>query len=371
MMIKAKGGLNFFDRIILFFNYFAAFALLISYLAPFTDPQTFWPVAFFGLAYPPLLLVNVLLIFYWLFRFKKEIVISAGCIALGWGTLQKNIGFHKTTDTDRSKADSAQIRMMAYNVHSFNSPQNYNIPTRKGILQVIREQQPDILNIEEFYSTSKGKTAMCDSVKKILKTNYYYFQPFAGNVNDGSGLAIFSKYPIINQGIIKLTGDMSDTKSIYVDVKINNKTVRIYCVHFQSFLLNAQDHGAMDSIAQKGKTTIKASKRIGGKLKLGFIRRSEQVKIMKEELTKCPFPYIIAGDFNDTPTSFAVNQMSKGIKNAFLEAGRGLGRTYNGDVPNYQIDYIMTSTHFNIVNYTVIEKRLSDHYAIRSDLSLP
>ncbi|MEO6522977.1 MAG: endonuclease/exonuclease/phosphatase family protein [Mucilaginibacter sp.] len=370
-MIGAKNKLNIFDRIILFFNYFAGFCLLISYLSPVTDPKTFWLIAFFGLAYPALLLVNVLLILYWLFRFKKEIVISAFCIAIGWGTLQNNIGFHKTTDTERSKADSGQIRMMAYNVHSFNSPQNYNISTRHDILQIIKDQQPDIVNFEEFYSTSKGKTAMCDSVKKILQTDNYYFQPFAGDQVNGVGLAIFSKYPIVNKGVIKLTADLSDTKSIYADVKIGNKIVRVYCVHFQSFLLNAQDHSTMDSIAQKGKTTIKASRRIGAKLKLGFLRRSEQVKIMKAELAKCPYPYIVAGDFNDTPTSYAVNQMAKGIKNAFREQGRGLGRTYNGDVPNYQIDYIMTSTHFNIINYTVIEKKLSDHYAIRSDLVLP
>lgn len=371
MMIKAKGGLNIFDRLVLFFNYIAGVSLLISYLAPIIDPKTFWLIAFFGLAYPPLLLVNVLLIFYWLFRFKKQIVISAFCIAIGWGVLQNNIGFHKTTDTDRSKADSGQIRMMAYNVHSFNAPQNYNISTRQGILQVIKDQQPDILNIEEFYTTSKGKTAMCDSVKKVLQTNNYYFQPFGGTANNGSGLAIFTKYPIINQGIIRLTGDLSDTKSIYVDVKINTRVVRVYCVHLQSFMLNAEDHGTMDSISQKGKATIKASKRIGAKLKLGFLRRSDQIKMMKEELAKCPYPYIIAGDFNDTPSSYAVNQMAKGIKNAFREVGRGLGRTYNGDVPNYQIDYIMTAPQFKIVNYTVIEKKLSDHYAIRSDLSLP
>ena len=58
---------------------------------------------------------------------------------------------------------------------------------------------------------------------------------------------------------------------------------------------------------------------------------------------QCPYPYIISGDFNDTPSSYAVNQMAKGFKNAFREKGTGLGRTYNGDFPNYQIDYIMAS----------------------------
>ncbi|RKR85288.1 endonuclease/exonuclease/phosphatase family metal-dependent hydrolase [Mucilaginibacter gracilis] len=370
-MIGAKGRLGFFDRIILFINYCFAFALLVSYLAPFTDPKSFWLIAFFGLAYPPLLLVNGLLALYWLFRFKIQILISVLSVAVGWGVLQKNIGFHNKTDTDRAKADGSQIRMMAYNVHSFNSPMDYNIPTRREILQIIKDQQPDIINMEEFYSTSKGRTAMCDSIKKILQTSNYYFKPFGSQPDNGSGLAIVSKYPIVNHGVIMLASDNSDTKAIFVDVTINGKTIRVYCVHLQSFLFSAQDHIYMDSVTQQRRTSITGSRRIGSKLKLGFIRRSDQVKVMKAEMAKCPFPYIIAGDFNDTPSSWAVNQMADGIKNAFREQGRGLGRTYNGDIPNYQIDYIMVSPQFKVMNYTVIEKKASDHYAVRSDLSLP
>ena len=62
--------------------------------------------------------------------------------------------------------------------------------------------------------------------------------------------------------------------------------------------------------------------------------------------------------------------MSSGLKNAFYEKGSGMGRTYNGDFPNYQIDYIMASPQFNIGSYQIIEKKLSDHYAIYSDLLL-
>lgn len=370
-MIRAKSKLNFFDKIVLILNYCVAFAIIVSYFAPYTDPKNFWLIAFFGLSYPPLLLLNGLLIVYWLFRFKIQVLISVLSIAVGWVPLQKNIGFHKSTDMYGTKTNANQIRMMAYNVHSFNSPLNYNISTRHNILQVIKDQQPDIINIEEVYSTNKGKTAMCDSIKKTLQTPFFYFQPFAGSTASGTGLAIFSKYPIVNHGIIRLSEDNTDTKSIYIDININNKMVRVYCVHFQSFLLSAKDHIYMDSVSQKGETSIKSSKRIGSKLKLGFIRRSDQVKMMKAELAKCPYPYIIAGDFNDTPSSYAVNQIADGLKNAFREAGRGLGRTYNGDVPNYQIDYIMASPQFNVLNYTVIEKKISDHYAIRSDLTLP
>ena len=81
-------------------------------------------------------------------------------------------------------------------------------------------------------------------------------------------------------------------------------------------------------------------------------------------------PYIIAGDFNDTPTSFAVNSIAKGLKNTFSEKGNGFGITYNGAFPNFQIDYILTTPNFNVKNYQIIKKKLSDHYAVVSDLEL-
>ena len=100
------------------------------------------------------------------------------------------------------------------------------------------------------------------------------------------------------------------------------------------------------------------------------MRRAEQVFTIKEHTKTCPYPYIIAGDFNDTPTSFAVSQMAKGLRNAFREKGVGLARTYNGDFPNYQIDYVLASNQFDVRSYRIIEEKLSDHYPIVSDLVL-
>ena len=91
---------------------------------------------------------------------------------------------------------------------------------------------------------------------------------------------------------------------------------------------------------------------------------------IKDHAAQCPYPYIISGDFNDTPSSYAVNAMAQGLKNAFHEKGSGFGRTYNGSFPNYQIDYIMASPQFEVTDYQIIEKRLSDHYPVRSDLAL-
>ncbi len=112
------------------------------------------------------------------------------------------------------------------------------------------------------------------------------------------------------------------------------------------------------------------SKRILGMLKSAFLKRSEQVDIMKAHMNSCEIPFLIAGDFNDTPASYAVTQLTSSLNNSFVKKGRGLGRTYNGKFPNFQIDYIATTKDFKIINQHIVEAKLSDHFPVRSDLSL-
>ncbi|WP_448702493.1 endonuclease/exonuclease/phosphatase family protein [Mucilaginibacter sp. AW1-3] len=372
-MIKAKPKLSFFDKLVLFTNYGFAFSLLVSYVAPFVSPQTFWPVAFFGLAYPFLLLFSLFFIVYWFFRGKIYMLVSIIAIGIGYKAICANIGFHKPTD-DAQKKSAEHIRVMTYNVHDFVSfTFGPRVPTFNDILNIVDTEQPDILCFEEFYNdrTDRFKTPhIRDTICKTLGTDQFFFLAFSRSNTGLFGLSIFSKYPIIDHGFIRLSQNQSDNQCIFIDVKNNNKIFRVYCVHLQSISLEKADYKYLDSVTEKGKTDLHSSKRIGGKLKLAFIKRAEQVFLVKQHASQCQYPYIIAGDFNDTPSSFAVNQMAKGIKNAFTEKGFGLGKTYNGDFPNFQIDYIMPSMQFDVVNYKIIEKKLSDHYAVRSDLVL-
>ena len=369
-MIRAKSKkLSVFDKLVLYINYLFILALLISYLAPIINPKSFWPVAFFGLGYPVLLVINILFFVFWLLRTRVHAVMSLIAILIGWKMLNNNIGFRSSTP-DGPKAPE-NIRMMTYNVHGFSS---FNFvksaPTKHEIFKIITDQQPDIINFEEFYTRNKGRYDIVDSLKKILQSKEYYFEAFSKTNDDGSGLAIFSKYPITGHGIIRLNQDNSDNQCIYADMQKNGKTFRVYCVHLQSVHFESVDYQYLDSVSHEGKPNIRSSKRLGGKLKQAFIKRSEQMRLIKQNLAQCPYPYIVAGDFNDTPASYAVNQMASGLKNAFSEKGSGFIKTYNGDVPNFQIDYIMVSPQFDVMNYKVIEKKLSDHYPIRADLQL-
>jgi endonuclease/exonuclease/phosphatase family metal-dependent hydrolase len=369
--MRVKRKQSFIGKILLWINLLLCFALLISYLAPHVNPQKIWVFAFFGLAYPPLLIANLIMMAYWLLRKRWQFALSLITILLGYNVLFNNIGFRFSgADVAKPKQENC-IRVMTYNAHNFKRYGSGNdIPTKHEILTMINEQQPDIIGFQEFYTKNRGQYEMRDSIIKIMGANNFYFEPISFNNTEAIGMAIFSKFPIVAKGIIHFSDTKSENQCLYVDVKKGEKIFRLYSVHLQSIRFDPEDYKYLDSVSKKGKTDMGSTKRLGGKLKIAFIKRSKQVFTVKDHAAKCPYPYLITGDFNDTPTSFAVNQMAKGLKNAFRERGSGFGRTYNGDFPNYQIDYIMASPQFDVLTYKIIEKKLSDHYPLRSDVVL-
>lgn len=363
-------NLPFIDRIFLWINYLLCLALLLSYMAPVTDPRKFWPVAFFGLAYPLILVSNLVIIVYWLIRRRWFVLISAISILLGWNVLENNIGIRLPAG-ESSTPPQNQLRIMTYNVHDFKRYGAKNdVSTKHEILNIIGEQQPDVIGIQEFFTKKKGEYDMVDSIKQIMRAQHYYFEPLMTSQSEFIGMAIFSKFPIKSYGLVKLSQKRSGNQCIYVDVQKDSTIFRMYSVHLQSINFDPQDYQYLDKLSSKGKTDISATKRVGSKLKSAFQKRADHVFIIKDHARQCPYPYIIAGDFNDTPSSFAVNQMAKGMKNAFREKGAGLGRTYNGAFPNYQIDYVMASPQFAISEYKIIERKLSDHYPLSTVLLL-
>jgi endonuclease/exonuclease/phosphatase family metal-dependent hydrolase len=371
----AKTKLSFIDKVILWLNVILCLSLLISYLAPFTDPKTAWEFAFFGLAYPVLLTANVIMTIYWLLRRKIYFLLPVICILCGWTVLNNTVGFRAPDSYEKGNAvkptDTNTIRVLTYNVHNFKRYGSKNdISTKHEILDIISHEQPDVLGIQEFYTRKHGEYDMRDSIVKMMGPGNYYFEPVVFNSTEAIGIAIFSKFPIMGHGLIQFTNKASENECIYIDVKKGNRTIRIYSVHLQSIRFDPEDYKYINNITHEGTTDVTSARRLGSKLKLAFLKRSDQAIKIKENAAQCPYPYIISGDFNDTPSSFAVNYVAKGLKNAFHEKGSGFGRTYNGNFPNYQIDYIMASPQFDVVSYNITEKKLSDHYPVRSDLVL-
>jgi endonuclease/exonuclease/phosphatase family metal-dependent hydrolase len=363
-----KTKTTIFDKFVLLLAVFATIGLICGIMAGKKDPIDNVYLAFAGLAYPFLLFINVVFLLWWLLRRKWIFAtITIAIIAFGWHTLIATIGFFGNSGKEE-KGDDKQIRMMTFNVHNFK-PYGDEITEEitQKMIAVVKGQHPDVICFQEFFTRFKGPYDTVDSLKKLLNAPYYYFMPSMESESEAIGLAIFSRYPIQNKGFIEF--ENTGNGSIYVDLKVNNQTLRVYNVHLQSISFDKEDYTYLDKVKEMD-AEVSSTKRIIRMLRTAFRKRSGQVKMMKAHMRNCQIPYVITGDFNDTPASYAVRQMTDSLQNAFIKKGQGLGRTYNGKFPNFQIDYIATTKEFEIINYKIIEAKLSDHFPVRSDILL-
>jgi len=323
-----------------------------------------------GIAYPIFFAINVLFAFFWLFRKPSLALLSVIAIAIGWKAINKSFGFN-TNPVVEERTDTAAIRIMSYNIQMFNYPEEKGINNQREILKLIKTVSPDILCIQEFYTRSKGKNDMNKHFIEELGLNFSNFIPAAENDYDAYGIAIFSKYPILKSGSLDINiNEKIVNRVVYSDVNKDGKNFRVYNVHLQSIGFQPEDYDFIKNEAPAGNVNVKSTKRIGRRLKWAYIKRNDQIDLLYSHTRNTKIPYIVAGDFNDTPLSYSVNKLSGDMRNAFEEKGKGLGITYNGAFPNFQIDYILASKQFRVQNFQIIQKKFSDHYPIWSDLHL-
>ena len=364
--------LGFFSKSLLLVNVFAVAALLLSYLAPVINPQTFWPIAFLGIAYLPLLAVNGLFVIYWLVRRARFAAISLFAVLLGWNTLQKHYGFNaKVPESVVASPDTGNIRVLTYNVHFFRAfeQEDTKLTIREQAMRVMDDVSPDVICIQEYYTRQQGKYNMADEFEREIRMPYHYISPTAENDYEAYGMAVFSRYPIVESGVLP-EHEYGVNRIIYTDIDKGGRIFRVYNVHLRSFGFQKEDYDFINNPSKTIEKDAASTKRIGARLKHAFRARSAQAKALREHSHACTLPYLIAGDFNDTPLSYAVNEVSTGLRNAFREKGRGWGVTYNGDFPNFQIDYILSSKAFEVQHYQIIKAKLSDHYPVWADLRL-
>lgn len=296
-------------------------------------------------------------------------------IAMGYIPLKKHLGFHsKPQEEVIRQPDSSSLRILTYNVHLFREKDDDVEPkTKEAITSLIQSVSPDIVCLQEFYTRKRGKHNIKRNMAPALGLPYSYFHPVIENEYEAYGLIILSRFPIKNAGVIPdYRGRKTLNRAIYADIVRNGHAFRVYNIHLQSIGFQPKDYAFVREVQKHAfeKENLASTKRIGFQLKRAFHERSEQAKHVKEEIDRCRKPVIITGDFNDTPLSFAVNKISHNMNNSFQEKGRGWGITYNGEFPNFQIDYILSSKTFKVTHYQILKKKLSDHYAVWSDLKL-
>ena len=342
-----------FISLLLLLNVLAVGALLISYLSVYVSPDKFWIPSFFGLAFPFILIANILLILIWFFIKSKYSFLSLLFIIVGWGFVNRYVQFKgKTIGSDG-------IKVVSYNVKNFSGLQKSDSKgNADNIIEFLKTKDADIICLQEIRLRKRNIFNVPQVIQDLNKIKHYQY----ASSSNTFGLITFTSYPIINMGEIRYKE--SKNMAIYTDVLIGADTVRIFNVHLQSYRIDPSDYNIIDSPGIDEEKDLKEIRELGGKLKRAFQLRAQQVREIKEVIDKTPYPVIICGDFNDTPVSYSYQQLLGDFNDAFVESGKGLGRTYIGKLPSYRIDNIFHSDVFEAYNFQADDFRISDHLPI-------
>lgn len=356
-----------FSRFLYWLQILLLGSLVLGYLAPFISPKLFWPLAFFGLALPYLLILNLLFVFYWALKGNKMFFISLVFIALGYRSITALVQFNFQKQTPASED---AFKVLSFNVRVFDLYQwSKEKETRNKILDFLKKEDPDILCMQEFFHRDQQqanfKFKTLDTLVELLTAkNYHFHKTISLRNNDHWGIITLSKFPIINKGVVEFDSK-SDNICIYTDLLYGEDTLRIYNGHLASIKLDKHDYKAIQGLNKNEySSNFGKEKLIFQKLKQSFRRRAIQSESIRQSISTSPFPVIFCGDLNDTPSSFAYRQIKGNLNDAFTEFGEGLGRTYIGDFPSFRIDYIFYSRQFIGQEYNTHPEKLSDHHPI-------
>ncbi len=349
-------GLSILSRFAFLINCFCAVGMMLAHWAPNINPSKFYLGALVGLSFPLWTLLNFLFLIYWIYRFKRQLVLPLVVIMLSWSSVSNMYqGF-----ADREEVKNG-IRLMSYNVRLFNLYrwlEEEDIPLKQ--LQLIKSANPDIIAFQEYYQKNRVTEKLPHPYKRIALIN----------PEKNYGLALYSRYPILNSQLIDM-GVNTANAAMFADLLIGKDTVRVFNVHLASLKLGATDYAFLDNIKhEQSEEVLKTgTKKILQNMRIAYNERAQQTDVLRKKLSESPYPVILMGDFNDVPQSYTYAALSEDLKDAFVESGIGFGRTYTRYLPSFRIDYLLHDNKWRAYNFEVLnDEVLSDHYPVVCDL---
>ena len=347
-------------------------ALLLAYFSPYVHPETLSFLPLFGLAYWIILLINVVILVFWIFMRSRWAFIVLFFLIVGGRIHFRAFAF----GSDEVNTTGTELSVMSYNVRLFdlyNSSKAESHKTKDGIFKYIFNRQPDVVCFQEFYHQDAPTSFVTkDSLIQLLgSVDYHERYSHKLNGRQNFGVALFSKYPIIEKGNVNFEQAKDNFNfCIYADIIKNQDTFRIYNIHLQSIRLQKDDYALFTEeeypVAEQSSNVFK----LLNKIRRAFPVRAKQAKQIMTHIKTSPYPVIVCGDFNDTPLSYCYNQFNTSLTDAFRNTSFGIGKTYAGNIPAGRIDYIFHSPKIGSKNFNIQDEKLSDHYAIDCTLFL-
>lgn len=335
--------------------------LLTSILAGFTlagafagdaSPDSFTLMPFIGLILPVLLLANVVSAIYWTVRWRCWVFIPFIAILGNWGYLTRVLQSPQKKNIDTESA----LTIATYNVNSFN--REHTGFSCKEIAAYMKDLGVDIFCFQEFGINNEFGI---DSLRTVLSKWPYYYVPSSPAGESLLQLAVFSRYPIKEKQLV--TYPNSNNCSLWCDIDINGKTIRLFNNHLQTTEVSRNKRKLEKELrADDTDRAERAILTLADGLHENFKKRAMQAEHISQLISTSPYPTLACGDFNSLPSSYVYHTV-KGdkLKDGFQTCGHGYMYTFRYFKHLLRIDYILHSSELQGVDYFSPDLEYSDH----------
>lgn len=337
--------------------------LALSYLSIVINPARLWPVSLSGIFYVPLMTLNLFLLLWAIKRRSKSFMIPLLALLPSFFFIGRYVQLGGE-DVENEPATSDVVKILSWNVGRFALHDDADISLASqcadSVFSVIRQQDPDIICLQEFSIGNKERTKEYLGRRfKGYNVDYYLF-PDKGS---SFGNVTLSRLPVEGKGRIRF--DESANLAIYTDHVCGDRRFRVYNCHFESY--NISLTGLVKALATRDSIVVAET---GTKMKRSITRRPKQVDKVFDDIENCPVDAFVCGDFNDNPMSYTYYRMTRGRKDAFVEAGKGFGATYSLLWPMLRIDYVLFPERSRALSHKIPRLPYSDHYPVITEIEL-
>jgi len=360
---------QFLKKLITWVNILFVLALLLSAWSQRISPEIISWSNLMGLAFPVLLILNILWTFAWILQFNVRFLFSTIALIICWGEIQTYCPINDVTSPAiYNKAPrNLKFKLLSYNVMGWDT--NKKINGHNESVDLINQMNADIVCIQESGYTTNKKYLTTKEIRRQLN-QYPYIQD---NKRQG-GLVLFSKFPIIKSWYKR--GHTTLRQTVFYTLKLGQDTLVVINNHLVSTGLNINNKITFDSISHLNHSenelvnAIEIPKKLAKKSQL----RAQQIDELCHEVSKLKKRYryvILCGDLNDSPISYTHYRLHQLLRDAYVDKGRGPGITYNKNRLWVRIDHIMPCHHLETTNCKVIrQSKSSDHYPIFAKMLL-
>ncbi len=354
--------------LLVFINILTVALMLFSAASAYINPNSIWQFSFAGMFFMPLAIVNFLFASLWLLTRKWTVLLPVGALLICYQQVRLSFGFNFKAQNESG------LKVMVWNVRNFDLYNwSKNMQTRAEMMELIREENPDVICFQEFYTDQGEIMNNIEFLADSLGFRHWHFEPTVEinrwhkrkKVNHQWGEATFSKHPIVNRSRVDFLNSRNND-CIYTDILVHADTLRVYNMHLQSIHLNDEDYFLIQEMEQQQKLDEKTLRKVGSKIKKGSRWRAAQAEQVAKNIRRFSGKQIVCGDFNDVPVSYTYYKLFKAakLKDSFVEKGWGFGKTYINPYLYLRIDYMLASANIKVNSYRTNTKVLSDHYPV-------